>query len=547
MKRMLTNVKSEEMFYRSSFLVLLTVLNYRILHAWFIIDDTANIFCSSFGTLQLLFDRDIYLYFNQMFFTPLLPVSFKLDWLLFKMNPFGYHLHNLFVAFLCCLLLYELQKSYMSPFFAWIGTLLFAYSLPVSFDIGWITRKQYLWGFLFALLALYFFKKRDSTGQKYFLLFSLISMLVSLLCKEAYAFLPAAIFILAAGPMREKSVKTLPYFLILITYIIWRIYMLGSFGGYPGSTDRSVLFFMQKLFQLPMNLSENLYGFSFLPFLLLVILAFIKLQMLLPVACLIVIVISPFVFYPGGGFILANKALSFVAVITFTIACIAHNLFLKYRRTAVIVFLLCLIPIIYGSTVKIMNGQNLVIKLSESYERASREIIGARDEKILIVGNFSYYFSNLEDIYRKMLRTGFPSIISLSNPIAIPYLGETDFDRIILLNNLDLNPDTGSSSSVEVLAGHEAKQYMSENLNRSTNLPPPSVNFIPTQDHVKIEIGDSRSGIFWRCLYMGSYTGCYPIPRKYVFQYNTVKKVDKIDIIYQSEQGEMSRPATFRP
>jgi len=298
---------------------------------------------------------------------------------------------------------------------------------------------------------------------------------------------------------------------------------------------------------LPMNLSENLYGFSFLPFLLLAVLAFIKPQRFLPVACLLVIVISPFVFYPEGGFLLANKALSFVAVISFIIACIAHNIFLKYRRTALIVFLLCLIPIIYGSTVKIMNGQNLVIKLSESYERASREIIGARDAKILIVGNFSYYFSALEDIYRKMIRTGFPSIISLSNPIAIPYLGKTDFDRIILLNNLDLDPATGSSSSVEVLTGQGAKQYMAENMDRKTNLPPPSVNFIPAQDHVKIEIGDSRSGIFWRCLYMGSYTGCYPIPQKYVFQYNTVKNVDKIDIIYQSEQGEMSLPATFRP
>jgi len=547
MKQILPNVKSKEMFYQGSFLILLTVLNYRLLHIWFIVDDTANIFCSSFDTLRLLFDRDTYLFSNQMFFTPLMPISFKVDWLLFKMDPFGYHLHNLLAAFLCCIMFYKLLRIYLPATFSWTGALLLACSLPVSFDIGWITRKQYLWGFFLALLALYLFKKWEMQKGN-LLLFSSVSVtLFSFLYKEAYTFLPAVIFLAASGPIKNRTVKTLPYMLVLIVYIIWRMFMLGSLGGYPGSTDRSVLYFMQRLFQIPMDLSESLYGFPFLPFILLAITAFLNVRILVLSASLFLIVISPFIFYPEGGFLLANKALSFVAVVSFSLSYILSALYSKQKKLLFTVFLLLLLPILYGSTAKIMNGQKVIMRLSEQYERASHEIIESGNQKILVVGNFAHYFSNLEDIYRRMLKKDFPYLRSLSSAVALPYLERNDFDKIILLNNLDLRPDEVSESSVKVLSGREARMYVTEKLKVDGNLPLPEVQFRPTEDRLKIEITDARTGTFLRCLYMGSYVGCYPIPHHYVFQYNRVKKAEKIDILYVSGDGKTSQPATFRP
>ena len=49
------------------FLALLFAMNYRLLAEWFMVDDTAMIFCSGFNTIKLLFDKGTYLYFNQLF------------------------------------------------------------------------------------------------------------------------------------------------------------------------------------------------------------------------------------------------------------------------------------------------------------------------------------------------------------------------------------------------------------------------------------------------------------------------------------------------
>ena len=546
MKRIILSLKSKtELLYLSSILIFLVIINYRVLDTWFIVDDTANIFCSSFDTIRLLFDRETYLFFNQLFFTPLLPISFKVDWLLFKLNPTGYHLHNLVVAFLGCLMFYKFQRLYFPPFFSWIGAVVLAFSLPVSFDIGWITRKQYLWGFLLALIALYLLKRWEISKKKYILFFSLIGTLLSFLFKEAYTFLPAIIFIISSGSIKERAKKTIPYFFILAVYLFWRIYMLGSIGGYPGSTDKSFLFLLDKLLHIPMDLSENLYGFSFFPFLLLIILAFLNFKMLFLFAVTSIIVVSPFVFYPPGDFLLANKALSFVAIIAFTLSFIMYKVSLKYKKLSLFIGLILFIPVLSISISKAMDAQKGIIRLSENYKKASGELIENRAERILVIGNYSYYFSKLEDIYRKMLKTDFPFIKSISDIAALPYLYINDFDKIILAKNLDLNPDIASKSTVEVLTGLEGRQFIEENLKDRDREPSPEVRFLPASDHLRIEITDSREGTYLRCLHMGTYVGCYPIPRIYMFKYNKIKRIDRIDIILLSKDGMASKAASF--
>jgi len=538
----------KEFLYLGSILFILIIINYEVLDTWFIIDDTANIFCSSFDTIKLLFDRDTYLFFNQLFFTPLLPISFKIDWYLFRLNPIGYHLHNLIAAFLGCIFFYKIQRLYLSPLFSWLGTILLSISLPITFDIGWITRKHYLWGFSFALMALYLLKRWEVNRKNYLLFFSLIGALLSFLFKEAYAFLPAIIFIVSSGSLKERAKKTIPYIFILAIYIFWRVYMLGGLGGYPGSTDKSFLFLLNKFLHMPMDLSENLYGFSFFLFLLLIILALVNFKMLFLIALMSMIVISPFVFYPGGGFLLATKPLSFVAVISFTLSYIMSKLSLRHKGS-LLIFLPFLILVLFGSISKIRDGQEVIIRLSTNYERASKEIMKNQDQKILIVGNYSYYFSNLEDIYRKMIKTNFPYITSISDIMVLPYLNSVDFDKVIVAKNFDLNPERASTSSIDVIERVAAKDFIRKELTAYRGkmfLSAPMVNFILAEGHLTIDIVDSRTGTYVRCVHMGSYVGCYPIPRKYIFKFNNIKKVERIDIIYISKDGIMSKPATFK-
>ncbi|NWF97587.1 MAG: hypothetical protein HXY52_01435 [Nitrospirae bacterium] len=545
MSNLITKLKSKKEFlYIASILIILITINFRILNTWFIIDDTANIFCSSFDTINLLFDKGTYLYFNQLFFTPLLPISFKLDWILFKMNPLGYHLINLFVAFLCCLMFYKLQRIYFTPFASWIGTIVMSISLPMSFDISWVTRKHYLWGFFFTLTAIYFFKSWEENKKKYLLLFSLITTLISFLFKEAYAYLPALVFVISAGSISDRAKNSTPYFLILIVYIFWRIHILGGIGGYPGSIEKSFVYLFNKLLYLPVNLSKNLYGLSYFPFLFFIILAFLDYKWLIFLILIIFIVISPFIFYPAEDFLLANKALSFVAVFSFILSYISNKL-LKHRKIYLLIFFLFLIPALFGSISKIRLSQNAVIQLSSNYKKASDEILKNSNEKILVIGNYSYYFSNLEDIYKKMLKKDFPYIKSISDTVVLPYLDKTDFDKIILTQNLNLEQDIAFESDVKILTGSESKQFILENLKSKNFSNPPDVNFTPTSDHVIININDSRKGTYLRCLYMGTYVGCYPIPKKYLFKFNKVKHIDRIDIIFLSENGIPSKPSSF--
>ncbi len=548
MSQILARFKSRDYLYQGSILLILFLFNYEVLNTWFIIDDTAIIFCSSFKTIRLLFDRDTYLYFNQLFFSPFQPISFKIDWILFKMSPTGYHLHNLLVAFLSCVIFYKILKIYIPPFFSCLGTILLSLSMPLSFDIGWITRKQYLWGFLFSLIVIYSLKIWERNKKSLLMLMSLLSTLLAFLSKEAYAFLPAAVFVVSSGNTADRLKKTFPYIVVFLIYFFWRIFMLGGFGGYPGSTEEPFYFFLNKLFHMPMELSKSSFGFSIFPFLLLIIIGFLSFKMILFITLIALIVISPFVFFPSGSFLLANKTLAFVAVVSFGLSYIMKEVSLRNKRLTIAMIILLYIPILLGSVVKSKDAHETIIRLSDNFEMASKELLENTNEKTLIVSNYSYYFSNLGDIYQKMLKRGFPSVKSVSTIKVLPYLESTDFDRVILANNLDLDPNVISQSSVEVFKGLKARQYLKkkrEELIRRQVLPEPEVRFTNTKDHLKIDILDSREGTYLRCLYMGSYVGCYPIPKKYILKYNRIKKIKKVDIIYTSHEGLMSKPARF--
>jgi hypothetical protein len=446
-----------------------------------------------------------------------------------------------------CAVFYAIQRIYFPSFVSWLGTAFLAISLPVSFDIGWITRKHYLWGFLLSLIVLYLFKRWEENKRKILLFLSLLSSLLAFLFKEAYAILPVVIFFVSSGAMKERAKKTLPYFFVLAVYLFWRMYMLGSIGGYPGSTEKSFMFFLNKLFHMPMDLSGNLFGFSLFPFFLLVIIAFFNARMFLFFIIMLIIVVSPFIFFPEGGFLLANKALSFVAVISLAMSYIADRLSSR-RKSLLVIFIILLIPILFGSVSKTSDSQNVVIQLSRNYDIASKEIIESKDKKILIVGNYAYYFSNLEDIYRHMLKTDFPRIKSISDMVILPSLKVTDFDKIISFNNLDLNPDLAYKSSVEVMANEEAEYFIRSKIEEYTEkmvLTPPLVNFVQEKDYLRIQVSDSREGTYLRCLSMGSYVGCYPIPRNYIFKLNRVKKIDRMDIIYLPGDGPISFPSSI--
>jgi hypothetical protein len=540
-----------EFLYLCSIAFLLLLINYRILNTWFIVDDTACIFCSSFNTVNLLFDKGTYLFFNQLFFTPLLPILFKMDLLLFKMNPVGYHLHSLLVAFLSCVVFFKIVRMYCAPFFSWLGTLSLSVSLPMSFDIGWITRKHYLWGFLFSLIAIYLFKKWEGKKEHVLIALSLLATLLAFLCKEAYTALPAAVLVISSGSITDRVKKSFPYIVIFVIYLIWRIYMLGGIGGYPGSTGKSLSFLVWKLSIVPVDFLNNLFFpyFSLAFLLALILLALSRLNMMIVVTLLIFIVSAPFVFYEHGGFILAGKGLLLVAVTSFALTYTMHAYWVRKKWIILAISVIIFISALSGSFVRATAGHELIMKISSMYEKASKEILTHGDKKILVISEHCYYFSNLRDIYTILLKEKFPYMRATSTDKVIPFLNSQDFDMVIFGKNLTLKQPDISESSVFILKGPDAHDFIENSKKRFLSGKPllaPEVIFTPSEDDVKVDITDTREGTYLRCIYMDSYIGCYPIPKHYTFKLNSVKEIEKIDIIYTSNTGEMSSPTTFR-
>ncbi len=100
---------------------------------WFLPDDFVSIYGSMQNPLKLLFSREDYALFNRWFFTPLLPISFKLDGHLFKLNPIGYHFHNYLVILMNAIVIYKIARFYLPGFYSLLSSLFFSFlSLHLS-------------------------------------------------------------------------------------------------------------------------------------------------------------------------------------------------------------------------------------------------------------------------------------------------------------------------------------------------------------------------------------------------------------------------------
>lgn len=164
-------------------------------------------------------------------FTPMLGLSFKIDWRLFGMDPEGYFVHTMLATLAAGLALFLFTSLYSDKLTALAGFNLFLLNPIVLSVTGWNATRHYIEGLFFALLALYFFVRKDSAGKVSFA--SSVFCLLSLLCKEVYAVLPFLALLISRGDIKGRIFRILPMAVSLFVYTIWRLWMLGGVGGYP--------------------------------------------------------------------------------------------------------------------------------------------------------------------------------------------------------------------------------------------------------------------------------------------------------------------------
>lgn len=240
---------------------------------WFFSDDVQWIWSSaSLHFREIFFVPERYRAMASNF-TPMLGASFKIDWMLSGMNPIGYSLHSLLSLVVAAGALYCFLRLYVTEKSALAGVLFFTLN-PITVSVtGWFSTRHYIEGLFWALLSLTFFVKGERKGKVS--LSSVIFYLLASLNKEVYVVLPAIAFLLSDEGLRKRLTHTLPLWLGLAVYSLWRLWMMGGVGGYPSNQPLHLNTLIPLFLKTIKFLSLQWFGENSLAFYLLLSVAFV--------------------------------------------------------------------------------------------------------------------------------------------------------------------------------------------------------------------------------------------------------------------------------
>jgi hypothetical protein len=223
------------------FIILITFAAYfTTLKGFFISGDFAFLpFLNDGRFIDLL--RDDMPFKNGFFIRPLGNLWWCMDYLLWRLNPLGYHidqtalhaLNSLLVALISFLLLKDKRVSLFAG-------ILFALHPIHPEAVTWLAGRHDVLCAFFYLSALYTFGLYASNTQKRtFYLISVICYPLALLSKEMAITLPLVLILFDFMLTRKLNFKLyLPYIIITIIYLVWRVAAIGDIGGYRDSSGR---------------------------------------------------------------------------------------------------------------------------------------------------------------------------------------------------------------------------------------------------------------------------------------------------------------------
>ncbi|MEI6900727.1 MAG: hypothetical protein WCL00_12685, partial [Bacteroidota bacterium] len=171
-------------------------------------------------------------------YVPLTLMSLAFDYLLFGLNPVGFHFTNLLLHLLCSFLVfYFLHQLGLKPIYAAFGALLFGIHPMHVESFAWVTeRKDLLYGLFFLLSLISYLKylKEQEKGMK-FLVLSLVAFILALFSKIQAVTLPLALLLLDylfKRPFRLKMMlEKIPFFILSLLFGIVGILMLSNQGA----------------------------------------------------------------------------------------------------------------------------------------------------------------------------------------------------------------------------------------------------------------------------------------------------------------------------
>lgn len=191
-----------------------------------------------YSPLEYFTSPEGYQFLSYNNYTPLVTLSWDIDYSLFGLEVRAYRIHQLLslLAALAAsyLVMYRVTGSIMN-----VTVFTFAIiNLPgTTSALELLVNRHYIEGLLFALLSFTFFQLHQTSAQRRWLFFSVLFYAISITAKEVFIPLPGILFFLYQDPLRAKLQRIFPYAAALSVYFGLRFYILGGAGGYSAAQD----------------------------------------------------------------------------------------------------------------------------------------------------------------------------------------------------------------------------------------------------------------------------------------------------------------------
>lgn len=173
-------------------------------------------------------------------YRPITTLSYAIDYAIWGLNSFGYHLTNIILhsanSILVFLLLLLLSENF---FIAFLGSLLFA-SHPVQTEVvAWISGRSSLLFLFFYLASLILYIRSGREKKRGLYHASLALFFLALFSKEMSITLPFVIMLYdlyfpSNDGIKKKIARYLPYFIISIFYVAMRVMIVKRVGQFEG-------------------------------------------------------------------------------------------------------------------------------------------------------------------------------------------------------------------------------------------------------------------------------------------------------------------------